>query len=336
MPFEVYLIKLERIGILLKKHRSDANNASLFGGSILRQLLPMSYIDAVARAGSIRKAAEALSITSTALNRRILAMEEELGEPIFERLPRGVRLSAAGEILLHYIRLQISDMERVKSQIADLRGERRGHISIACSQALLPYFLPEQIAAYRDTHPAVTFGIHLRDRADAEQALVDHSADLALVFEPVRLSELETLLKVRQEVYAVMRSDHPLTQHSRLRLRECLNYPIALPTASYGVRNLLETAVAHSSQHLQPVVESDSFEFLRHHALAENILTFQIAIGLPAMDDGSGLTCRPLDSRDVPPGALFICQLRGRILPTAIARFANQMLASFHKGAASG
>ena len=295
----------------------------------MRHLLPLRYIDAVARTGSIRKAAETLAITSTALNRRILAMEEELGEQIFERLPRGVRLSAAGEILLHHIRVQLSDMERVKSQIADLSGERRGHVAIACSQALLPYFLPEQIATYRGTHPAVTFGIHLRDRDDAEQALVDHSADLALVFEPVRLSELETLLTVRQTVHAVMRTDHPLAQQANVRLRDCLRHPVALPTAPYGVRNLLEAAVARSSQRLQPAVESDSFEFLRHQALAENILTFQIAIGLPATDDGSGLTSRPIDSRDAPPGTLFVCQLRGRILPVATARFASQMLATF-------
>ena len=120
----------------------------------MRHLLPLRYIDAVVRAGSIRKAAEALSITSTALNRRILAMEQELGVPIFERLPRGVRLSTAGEILIQHVRSQLSDMERVRSQIADLSGVRRGHISIACSQAVLPVFLPEQIALYRREHPA--------------------------------------------------------------------------------------------------------------------------------------------------------------------------------------
>ena len=103
----------------------------------MKHLLPLTYIDAVTKAGSIRKAAETLAITSTALNRRILAMEEELGVPIFERLPRGVRLTTAGEILIHHIREQLTDMERVKSQIADLTGERRGHVSIACSQALL-------------------------------------------------------------------------------------------------------------------------------------------------------------------------------------------------------
>jgi DNA-binding transcriptional LysR family regulator len=295
----------------------------------MRHLLPLHYISAVARAGSIRKAAETLAITSTALNRRILAMEEDLGVPIFERLPRGVRLSAAGEILIHHVRAQLSDIERVKSQIADLSGERRGHIAIACSQALLPYFLPEQISTYRSAHPAVTFSVLLRDRAAAEQALVDMSADLALVFEPVRLTEFSIILTVRQPVHAVMASGHPLARPGKLRLRDCLAYPIALPTAPYGVRHLLEAAVRRTSLTLRPVVESDSFEFLRHHALAENIVSFQIPIGVPMNTESPHVLSRPIDERDVPPGMLYFGQLRGRILPVAAARFANQMLETF-------
>ena len=116
----------------------------------------------------IRKAAVTLAITSTALNRRILVMEEELGVFIFERLARGVRLTTAGEILIHHIRKQLIDMERVKSQIADLTGERRGHVSIACSQALFSFFLPEQIVVYRKEHPVVRFSVLLRDRAAAD------------------------------------------------------------------------------------------------------------------------------------------------------------------------
>ncbi|MBL6957946.1 MAG: LysR family transcriptional regulator [Rhodospirillales bacterium] len=295
----------------------------------MKHLLPLQYIDAVAKAGSIRQAAETLAITSTALNRRILAMEDELGVPIFERLPRGVRLSTAGEILVHHIRSQLSDMERVKSQIADLAGERRGHVSIACSQAMLPYFLPEQVSSYRREHSAVTFSILLRDRAAAEQSLIDMSADLALVFEPVRMLEFHNLLTVRQSVHAVMTKDHPLAGESQLRLRDCLQYPLALPTAHYGVRHLLETAVRSISGTLQPVVESDSFEFLGQHALAENILAFQIPIGLPDAKLRPELVNRPIDIRDVPPGSIYVGQLRGRALSVAAARFANQMIETF-------
>lgn len=290
----------------------------------MRHLLPLRYIDAVAKAGSIRKAAEELSITSTALNRRILAVEQDLGVQIFERLPRGVRLNTAGEILIHHIRSQLSDVERVKSQIADLAGVRRGHVAVACSQALLPYFLPEQIARYRRGHPAVSFGVFLRDRAAAEQALTDHSADLALVFEPVRFAEFQTLLVARQPVHAVMATDHPLAGRETVRLGDCLQYPYALPTTPYGVRHLLEVAAQRASLSLQPLVQSDSFEFLRNYAGAEGLISFQIPIGL-STPDHAGIVSRPVDDRDVPAGHLFLGQLRGRTLPVAAARFADQL-----------
>jgi len=292
----------------------------------MRLLKPFTYVDAVARAGSIRSAAETLAITPSALNRRILALEDELGVQIFERLPRGVRLSTAGEILIQHIRMQSSDMERVRSQIADLTGERRGHVSIACSQALLPYFLPAQIAAYRAVHPGVTFGVSLRDRAAAESALTDHSADLALVFEPVRLTEFRTLMTVRQRIHGVMSADHPLAAMNPLRLRDCVEYPVALPTISYGVRHLLETALINSSLSLNPVVESDSFEFLRNYAANESIVSFQIPIGLDQQNAASqGFVIRPLDERDAPAGTLYVGQLKSRTLPVAAARFADQI-----------
>ncbi len=291
----------------------------------MRHLTPLQYIDTIARAGSIRKAAESLAITSTALNRRVLALEEELGVPIFERLPRGVRLSTAGELLVHHIREQTSDFVKLQSQIADLMGERRGHVSIACSQALLPYFLPEEIARYRRDHPAVTFGVYLRDREAAEQALVDHSADLALVFEPVRLSDVQVLATARQAVHAVLGVTHPLASRPRLRLADCADYPIGLPTTPYGVRHLIDLSLIRSSVRLQIAVESDNFEFLRRYPAKEHLINFQIPIGLPTLDGQDEIVTRPVDRRDVPTGRLYLCQLKDRTLPVAAAKFAMQL-----------
>lgn len=293
--------------------------------SRMRHLTTLRFIDAVARTGSIRKAAESLSITSTALNRRILAIEEDLGVPIFERLPRGVRLNSAGEILVDHIRKQFSDMDRVRSQIADLSGVRRGHVSIASSQALLPYFLPEQIATYRRAHPGVSFGVFLRDRTAAEQALVDYTADIALVFEPVRLAEFQTIRTIRQHVHAVFSADHPLAGRKTVRLAECLRYPVALPTKSYGVRHLLETALMDSNLTMNAVIESDSFEFLRFQATREGVISFQIPIGLPAEDVVPGLASAQIDARDVPSGLIYMGQLKNRTMPVAAARFIDQV-----------
>lgn len=291
----------------------------------MRHLTPLDYVETIAKAGSIRKAATSLAITSTALNRRLLALEKELGVPIFERLPRGVRLATAGELLLQHIRSQKSDLDKLKSQIADLMGERRGHVSIACSQALLPYFLPEQIAAYRAEHPAVTFGVHLRDRAAAEQALVDFSADIALVFEPVRLSEVQVLASIRQTICAVMAADHPLAEKPMLRLSDCIDWSVGLPLAPFGVRHLIDQALLHSSVDVSVALESDSFEFLRRYPAHEGLISFQIPIGLPSIEGQDGLTVRPMDRRDLQEGVLYLCQLKDRTLPVAAAKFAIQL-----------
>jgi DNA-binding transcriptional LysR family regulator len=293
----------------------------------MRHQTTLRFIDAVARAGSIRKAAEALAIDASALNRRIQAFEEELGAPIFERLPRGVRLNPAGELVIHHLRAQMADMERVRSQIADLRGERRGHVAIACSQALLPFFLPEQIAAYRADHPAVTFAVALRDRGAAEQALVELAADIALVFDPAPVSDVRSLIVVRQSVHAVMARDHPLAARETVRLRDCLAWPVAAPTAPTGVRRMLESALGRSTLRLEPAVTSDSFEFLRSYAAHDaGLITFQAPIGL--RPGSVEVVSRPVDPRDMPPGLLALSQRRGRTLPVAAAKFADRLAAA--------
>ena len=295
----------------------------------MRYLTTLRYIDEVAKVGSIRKAAEILSITPSALNRRILMFEEELGAPVFERLARGVRLNTAGEILIDHIRHQMSDMDRVKSQIADLSGVRRGHVSIACPQPLLRYFLPHEIERYRAEHPAVTFDVYVRNGLPAEQALHDHSADLALLFEPPQFADFQTTLTVRQPVYGVMAASHPLAKQKVLRLGQCLEYPLALPPSPNSLRLLLEGLAARGGSRVEPVVQSDSYEFLLNYGREEEIVTFYFPVGIPTGTALENRVSRPVDPHDIPPVYLYLGQLRNRILPVAAARFANQLINSF-------
>ncbi|GHF42284.1 LysR family transcriptional regulator [Seohaeicola zhoushanensis] len=291
----------------------------------MKHLQTFRFIESVMRAGSIRKAADDMNITASALNRRIQRFEEEFGAEIFERLPRGVRLNPAGELLVQHFRAQASDLRRVQSQVADLSGERRGHVSVACSQALSPYFLPAQIAAYRRDHPGVTFSVNIRDRAAAEQDLATFSSDLALVFEPVHLVDMEVLIAVPQPIHVLMQTDHPLARKAELRLRDCLDFPHLAPTEQYGVRALLDMAVAKGTRSIRPVAESDSFDFMRHYVRHEKAaIAFQIPIGLRE-ESASGLIHRPLSARDCAPGTLYLGQMRGRTLPVASARFAQAL-----------
>lgn len=290
----------------------------------IKYLRTFELIEAVVRAGSIRRAAEDMNLTASALNRRILSFEEEFGWPIFERLQRGMRLNPAGELLMQHIRAQRTDLARVQAQVADLTGERRGHVSVACSQALLPYFLPEQIAAYRSAHPGVTFSVNVRDRVQAERDLTSYDSDLALVFEPVHMVDFELLYELPQRVHAVFRKDSHLAGMKEVRLRDCLGGKLVLPSLQYGVRSLLDIAAARRGLSLDPVLETESFELIRHYVTVENAVGFQIPIGL-STERQSDLAHRPIAERDIPSGRLLLGQMRGRVLPVAPAKFARQL-----------
>lgn len=293
----------------------------------MRYLETLRLIEAVSRAGSIRKAAEDSNITASALNRRIARFEEEFGAPIFERLTRGVRLNPAGELVLQHYRSQLSDLQRVQSQVADLSGIRRGHVTIACSQALLPYFLPDQIARYRRDHPQVTFAVNVRDRVQAEQDLASFASDLALVFEPVHLVDFEVIHAIPQPVHAMIAALHPLAAKPMLRLRDCLDRPHIAPSAQYGVRHLLDHAAKRTGRRVAPVLETESFELIRHYVLHEGVFGFQIPIGLHHRADDR-LAYRQIDPQDIAVGHLLLGQMKGRVLPVATARFASQIVAA--------
>lgn len=292
----------------------------------MRQLFTYGYLDVVARIGSIRKASEILAITSTALTRRILAVEEDLGVPIFERLPRGVRLNTAGEILIHHIRNQISDMERVKSQIADLSGIRRGHVNIACSQTLLPDFLPNQIMEYREKFPDVTFDVQFSDKAATEDALSDYSADMAIVMGPINSPRFEIIGSISTKLCAVMSKSHPLASAKSVSLNDCFKYDLALPPQTYGVREAMDNLLMFSGLKFDAKLVSDNFEFLRKCVASSNILSFGFPLEKNYDKTFSEIVYVPLSERNIPVFQIFIGQLKGRTLPVAVAKFSDQIV----------
>src|SRR6201986_1222627 len=275
----------------------------------MKHLRILNYVDEVARSGSIRKAADHLNVTASAVNRRIADLEEELGAPLFERRPRGVRLTAAGEVFVNYLRQQDGDTERMKSQIEDLKGMRRGTVRIACSQALALDFLPKQIGEFRKRHPLVSFDIKVFDHEQAMAALAGYEVDLALVFRPPFLANFQPLMSLEQRIVAIMSAKHPLAERRTVRLRDCAAYPVALPERSIGGRQLLEEVIARSRITFQIGAESNSFEMLRGLVLAANLISFQIRIGTLPAGNKLGLVAREIDDRDVPRANLVFGQL---------------------------
>ena len=288
----------------------------------------LNYVDEVARVGSIRQAADRLHIAPSAVNRRILDLEEELGTPLFERLPRGVRLTSAGELFVAYIRSRSAQLAQVRSEIEDLQGMRRGVVKLVASQALAPAFLPRAVAAFRSTHPLVGVEVLIRDHLQAMKSLRNFEADLALVFNLAPDADIEQIAEIEQKLVATMHRSHPLAGKRDLRLRDCVDYPLVLPVRDIGGRQLLDSFLARSSIKLRPIVESNSFEFMRGYLCHEQAVSFQIAIG--AVTEHDGLVAREITDRGFPRGRLVLASLRGRQLPVIAHAFVNDLVDVLH------
>lgn len=289
----------------------------------MNHLRLLRYVDEVARVGSIRQAAERLHVAPSAVNRRIQDIEDELGTPVFERLPRGMRLTAAGELFVRYIRGRAADLARVRSEIEELQGLRRGSVRLVASQALAPRFLPTVIRDFRASHPLVGFDVHIGDHVQAAAELRSLQTDLALVFNLAPEADIARTSVVEQKLMAIMHGAHPLARRgaSTLRMRDCADYPVVLPNRDTGGRQLLERFLARSSIKLEAMVESNSFEFLRGCLDDRQTISFQMAIGAPA--DDRDIVARDIEDRGFPKGELVLASLRGRQLPVIAYAFAE-------------
>jgi len=300
----------------------------------MRHLTHLNYIHIVAKEGSIRKAAEKLSITSTALNRRILALEEEIGSPLFERLPTGVRLNTAGELFIQHIRYQMQDLSRVLSHIADLSGVRRGHVTISISAELSGSFLAREIAQYRQEHPAVSFDIVTQTPEESTASLSKYEADIAFIFGPVALSDITLSATVTQPAQARMSAAHPLAELSSLSLEDIFQYPVVMPKDTTGLYDHILMGASRKSLSIPAIIKTDDFGFMQHYIREENAICFHIPLAdgeNPALSQASQDVSKTLKTGECPLGVAHIACLKGRTLPVSAARFLDQLVYRLHQ-----
>ncbi|GCE90229.1 LysR family transcriptional regulator [Komagataeibacter diospyri] len=187
------------------------------------------YFLAVARHRSIRRAAEDLHIAGSAINRHILLGEKQLQTPLFERLPTGMRLTAAGELLYGCARRWVRDLDDLNRQIDDLKGIRRGQVDLLAPEALSRAFLPELVTRMNHSHPGVVLNMNIRDNQRIHQALLSGEGDLALVLDPEEMRDLTIIRRMSFPLGFVCQPDHPLAQHTAIRLTQCADYPMIVP-----------------------------------------------------------------------------------------------------------
>src|SRR6266487_5653294 len=122
------------------------------GGRVLPQIL--AFLE-VARRGNLSRAAKALYVTQPTLTARLQALEANLGEQLFVRTRRGMRLTEAGEAFLPYAEHAVKAIDDGRERLAELRRGTVGKLVLGSPPTVSTYTLPALLARFTEEHPGV-------------------------------------------------------------------------------------------------------------------------------------------------------------------------------------
>lgn len=216
----------------------------------MRHLKIYYAIRLIQRQGSIRKAAEELAVSPSALNRSIQTFEEAIGTSVFERIPTGVRLTAAGELLLDLIDRHLIEFEELQRQLGSLRDGQTGKLRVGLGDDISAGLPLSAIMDLEAEMPGVSTELVF---GDALRLLRQREVDLAIVTNPETDHAVEILAsqKVRLIGYVTPGWTDDV---SKTRLWDLVTGRLVVPPEGTGTR----TVVSH---------------LLRRHALKEDTVT---------------------------------------------------------------
>lgn len=265
------------------------------------------YFLEVARLGSLRKAADVLNVSASAIDRQILLAEEELGTALFERLPSGLKLTVAGELLLADVRRWRKELTRTLERFDELQDMRRGHVTFAMIDALCEGQLAQTIAGIGTGYPGLTFDLQVVPNHRVIQAIAAAEVDFGLLLDPVDHLHLEVRPLANIPMGVVMPVDHPLATGSRLALGQIVGYRQILPAAPLMIHDQVARLYQRHQIHNQQPVMCNNVRMIRS-LIADGVGISILSWLDVAADVAAGkLAFVPLHERHIKPLLLTLC-----------------------------
>ncbi len=168
---------------------------------------------AVAEALNFTRAAERLHLTQSAVSHQIKALEEELGEPLFIRAKRGVKLSQAGKIALEYVERILDETEAMRERISGRERSPSGRVRVAAATQAFVYLFAPLFESFMDTHPGIDLAF--RTTVSTEQTVADilnGAADVGFASIAVYSPNLQVTKLFEDELALVVSNEHKLAK----------------------------------------------------------------------------------------------------------------------------
>jgi DNA-binding transcriptional LysR family regulator len=227
----------------------------------------LSVFHGVARAGSVNAAARLLHTSQPAVSRELRTLEERLGVVLFDRLPRGMRLTEAGQVLLDYAERIFgleAAAERAIRELADLES---GQLAIGASNTIGTYLLPAFVASFHVRYPKLSVSLEVGNTEEIVKGVLDSRFVLGFVEGRVRDEAIEAREFRRDRIVAVVAPRHPLATARALSVRSLAESPSIMREPGSGTREIVERAFARHRLTLRCGLQINSSEALKRAAL---------------------------------------------------------------------
>ncbi|MFT4181091.1 MAG: LysR family transcriptional regulator [Rhizobium sp.] len=242
------------------------------------QIRALLYFDELVRTNSMRQAAENLNVAPTAISRQIENLEYHFGTPLVERSARGVKLTAAGELLAVRAGRTLRELEHVHQLIDDLKGLRRGRVSVYASGATVANLLAPALAEFSLRYPKLRFDVTITSARAAIEAVNGAEADIAVTLFAPPTSETKVRLRSDITYDVIAAAGHPLAACKEIPLAEIAAHSLAVPDRTFGARQAFDALFEREGLSLDPVFETSSLEMQKELVLRGAAITM-----LPAL-----------------------------------------------------
>lgn len=288
--------------------------------------IALRYFATVARCGSFRGAAEQLFVAPSAVSRQVSLIEEDLTSPLFERGRgrKGLKLTTAGEALMHYVITMENEERRVRSDIEALKGMRRGEVKFGAAETFSRVFVPSFLSAFNKDFPGITYNVSILPTPELVERVMNDDLDAALMFNPAATLGLHHIVEIQRRTALLVPKGHPLWSKKSVRISDCAEFGMAWPDDSITTKRFLDSIFARAKVRPRIVLVSNSFELLRNASMSG--LSIAI-VNDPLGPDSDNHDYRyiPIEDRYVENYRLTLSTHAGRNLSTASLSFIERL-----------
>jgi DNA-binding transcriptional LysR family regulator len=289
--------------------------------------IALRYFVEVARTGSLSEASARLHVAVSAISRQVARLESELGTPLFERRPRGMALSEAGERLLAYAQRSLLEAEHVMKEIGGLDALHGSMVKVVSSEGFAADFLPGALAGFRLKHPGIDFNLAVLTPGEATRQVRDGDADLALTFSLAPEKGVKVEHTERAPVFALMPADHPLAARSKVSLTDLQHYPLVLPETGTTIRQLIDITCALEGLLLEPDLTSNNSGAMYRYAQQSGAIMFTGLLSVRDRYAEDGFVVVALSHPQMRQRNIQVQTMAGRELPASVRAFRDFLIA---------